>query len=135
MGYNLVANYDLYIIRQANSGSNGYGKSYTNNNALRIGPSDSQALDQIPVPYGATNVKVAMTSGNAVTISNLFRCDMNDIYIKENEYPVGRYPKYKSKSSSISSATGAAVEYGECICVTITHTNRSTDSVSYVYFE
>lgn len=124
-GYVPDAAYDIIFVN-ATSGQNAFGQKYTNNDKLRVGNGDTNDIQMIPVPYGATKAKVAVTEGSAVSISYMYIANMNDI--KENLHA----PKYLDRLTFVSSSTGGSVTYGQCIMFRPTDSQAAT--LDYVYF-
>lgn len=108
------------------TGNNALGQKYTNKDELRVGNGNTNDIEMIPVPYGATKAKVAVTEGSAVTISYLYIADMNDL----NE--TLHAPKYLDRLTFVSSSTGGSVEYGQCIM--FRPTDSQAETLDYVYF-
>lgn len=138
--YRTLDNNGNYVIATAVSDCSIIAKAYTNADDLRIGSQDSISADdkveQIPIPYGATKMKLATVSGNAITLNEVLMCDMDDIY-SHQEYPAGlvKYPRYKSKKSSVSGNTGCDVTAGYCFNIWISSSRIASETPSYVYFE
>ena len=131
-GSKLLAGYapDEYLSRvilNAVSGQNAIGQDYDGNEKLRVSNGDTNNIQMIPVPYGATKAKVSTTGGSAVTISYMYIADMNDLIGTTT-----KYPKYKSKTEFVNSNNGGAVEYGQCIIFRTTDSQAAT--LDYVYF-
>lgn len=125
----------LYVIEQrlvmnANASYNVIGKTYTNQDGLRVVKGIDNGYEMIPVPYGASKAKVATENDEAINLYYGFVFDSADF---TPEYYGYIYPKFITSNMNINSKTGMAVSYGNSIAFEIT--TSETDTPTYVYFE
>lgn len=106
-------------------------KKYTNRDDLRIMSAASRDFEAIPVPYGATKIKVETESGNAFTLNYMHLADMTEI-ITVASY---KYPEYIQNKTLINSKTGGDVSYGQCVAFKIAPAQLNNETPIYVYFE
>lgn len=104
------------------------GQAYTNNDKLRIrGGSGTNNIECIPVPYGATKVKVNSSSASLPNYIEVV--DMNTILTVDGV----NYPSYLKNKDFPFSSGSYAVEYGQAFV--LRGTSANIESVNYVYFE
>ena len=103
------------------------GQAYTNTDDLRIRGGNVHDVECIPVPYGATKVKV---NSSSTSLPNYIEVvDMNTILTVDGV----NYPAFiKNKDFPLSSGS-YAVEYGQAFA--FRGTSASIEAVNYVYFE
>lgn len=85
-------------------------------------------LQLIPVPYGATKAKFKTSDDTAITINFVYIADMNEMV----EYSDRQYPKALGSYTSVNSANGQDVVYGQCIAFRLL--DERLAKFSYVYF-
>lgn len=95
---------------------------------LQIYGTTSTLVEMVPVPYGATICKVASKTDSFWIAYMLYANRSNLI-----EYSGGNYPEYIKSESGFYSATGKAVEYGQCVAFRIEATYFGKPD--YIYFE
>lgn len=103
------------------------GQAYTNTDNLRIRGGDVNDIECIPVPYGATRVKV---NSSSTSLPNYIEVvDMNTILTVDGV----NYPAW-IKNKDFPFASGSyAVEYGQAFA--FRGNTANIESVNYVYFE
>ena len=119
--------YSNLVSMNATTGQNALGQKYDGNEKLRVLNGDTNDIQMIPVPYGATKAKVAVTGESAVSISYMYIADMTDLIGTTT-----KYPKYKDRLTFVSTSTGGSVQYGDCIMFRPTDSQAAT--LDYVYF-
>jgi hypothetical protein len=126
VGSNNVTDGKILGTSTASSQSIG-GQAYTNNDKLRIRGGSVNDVECIPVPYGATKVKV---NSSSTSLPNYIEVvDTNAILTVDGV----NYPPYiKNKDFPFSSGS-YAVEYGQAFA--LRGTSANIESVNYVYFE
>lgn len=115
----------ILVISTLSSQSIG-GQAYTNTDDLRIRGSESNNIECIRVPYGATKVKVDMESGS---ISYIEVVDTTSILTVSDL----NYPEYIKNQSFPFSSGYYAVEYGQAFA--FRGPTAGIEAVNYVYFE
>lgn len=112
------------------SGQYVIGQPYHNVNSLRLLSGSLYDVESVPVPYGATKIKLATSDGVAVSISYTYVVDTTDLI----EFNSELYPKYLRSQTFVNTATGYSVEYGEAVVFRPVGTSQH-DTLSYIYFE
>lgn len=121
--------YSNAVDIEAGSGQKAFGQDYNaDDTALHALFGNTYGVQLIPVPYGATKAKVAITGGSAVNISYMYIANMNDLVTVSN----AQYPKYIERKEFVNTGTGGTVEYGQCIMFRPTDSQATT--LDYVYF-
>lgn len=121
---------DKILSIDAISGQYVLGQPYHNDNSLRLLAGSAYDVECVPVPYGASKIKLATSDGVAVSISYTYVVDINDLI----EYNSALYPKFLRSQTFVNTATGYAVEYGEAVVFRPVGTSQH-DTLSYIYFE
>lgn len=122
---------DTIIVVSANNNQYTFGQPYHEENTnLAVLDGRSFDVECVPVPYGASKVKIATTDGVAVTISYVYVVDMNTLV----EYSLKNYPKFLREKTFFNTNTGYEVEYGEAV-IFRPYGASQADTLSYIYFE
>lgn len=117
---------------QLSSTSNTYyavGNEFTDADTLRVIGGEANTTEAIPVPYGATTLKVATQRNHSIKFHYMYVGDCNDLVDYYNE----NFPKYISRIADVYSSTGVAVTAGNCVIFEL-HGSEE-DTPAYVYFE
>ena len=102
-------------------------QAYTNTDNLRIRGGDVYDVECIPVPYGATKVKVNSSSASLPNYIEVV--DMNTILTVDGV----NYPSFLKNKDFPFSSGSYAVEYGQAFA--FRGPTANIESVNYVYFE
>lgn len=105
------------------------GRNYTNADALRVINGSAKNCEAIPVPYGATVVKMATENDTEITCNYMYYADCDDLI----DYYNVNYPTYIGNTTFFRSKTGKSVTPGNCLVFRAT--SALTDTPTYVYFE
>lgn len=103
------------------------GQAYTNTDNLRMRGGYENGVECIPVPYGATKVKVNSSSASLPNYIEVV--DMNTILTVDGV----NYPSYLKNKDFPFSSGSYAVEYGQAFA--LRGNTANIESVNYVYFE
>lgn len=124
-----ISSSTLVIRISSNSGNAMFAQAKdTDDTKLQIYGTTETAVEMVPVPYGATVCKVASKT-DSFWISYMLFANMNNLI----DYDGGKYPEYIKSESGFSSATGKAVEYGQCVAFRVQDTHYGKPA--YIYFE
>lgn len=106
------------------------GQAYHNDDKVRVNPGEVRDIECVPVPYGATKIKVATTDGVAVSISYTYVVDTTE----QVHDSTANYAKYLRNQTFVNTGTGYAVEYGEAVIFRCASASQA-DTLDYIYFE
>lgn len=120
---------DTVISLNAVTGQKTIGEAYENNNSVRIHTGNTNDVECIPVPYGATKVKFKTSDNSNAMISYGLIADSTDIV----EFYSNSYPKFVSQQEGVYANTGMTVAYGQAVVFRALDATAAV--VSYVYFE
>lgn len=108
--------------------TNSIGQVYHNGNeSLHI--QNTNVIECIPVPYGASKLKFTTTDGQQHQISYVYRVDMESLI----EYTGNNYPEYIDRLTFVKSDIGADVTYGQAVALRVT--DDQLPYVGDVYFD
>ena len=110
-------------------GQKAIGQTYHEANTdLHVYSGQTNDIECIRVPYGATAVKVKTSDDVAVSLSYVCIGDTTNIITYNDE----DYAEYVSKSANVNTNTGLTVEYGQCVIIRVKDEQYPT--LQYVYF-
>ena len=110
-------------------GQKAIGQAYHEANTdLHVYSGQTNDIECIRVPYGATAVKVKTSDDVAVSISYVCVGDTTSIITYNNV----DYAEYVSKTANVNTNTGLTVEYGQCVIIRVKDEQYPT--LQYVYF-
>lgn len=139
--YNTYINEGYGLEKRTVTGTDGILRSFADtNNTNSIGCiysgsddtlhiQNTNIIECIPVPYGASKVKFTTTDGQQHQISYLYRVNTASLV----EYNGSNYPEYINNTTFVKSNIGADVSYGQAIA--FRPTNDQLQYVVDVYFE
>ena len=106
------------------------GQSYHNDDTVKVLQGDTNDIECVPVPYGATKIKISTTDGVAVSISYTYVVDTNVQIQGQSD----KYAKYLRSQTFVNTNNGYAVEYGEAVIFRAVGESQS-GTLNYIYFE
>lgn len=129
-GQHTISGEDFTLLRvSSTSGQNSVGQAYHDIDNVRVENGQTNDIECVEVPYGATKVKIKTSDDAAVTISYWYTVDASDIVTYNND----DYPKFKNGGTFFNTNNGAAVEHGDAVMFRPTSAQSAT--LSYIYFE
>ena len=127
-GYALAGG-DEIIALQSVSGQKTVGQPYHNDDDLRVVNGQTNDVECVKIPYGATKCKIKTNDDVAASISYWFLLDCTDLL----SYNSNKFPKKLAKNTFFNTSTGANVSFGQAILFRPLDAQSTT--LSYVYFE
>ena len=117
------------LVIDSNTSQYVVGQEYhSGNKHLHLVGGDSNEVECVSVPYGATKVKIKTTDDVAVSISYTYVVDATT----QLTYNDVEYAKYLRDQTFVNTNTGYDVEYGEA--VVFRPVSSQADTLDYIYF-